>query len=378
MASPDIADGQDTIVVRANQPPMWGDAPVLAEELRIGTLDGPIETSFGRVTHVRPLAGDLLVADAFSTAIRRFGSRGEYLGDVGRSGAGPGEFFEVAGLEPHPEGIAVWDPRNGRISLFREDGEFHRSVAHFTGFFTSDPFAVDTLGNFYTKGMSPDSPRQPGFPVQEVWVKLDPRGELIDSIPIPLSSDKPGLVLYTPLGRLYPFLVRTLSAMSPHGYQVTGSNEEYVLYRPLSDGRTLRIEREHEPVPIHPEERAEWQALIDFSHDARDSDYRVQIPSDTKPALRGLLVDLDGRIWVSRYVTAEYEPEARPPSSGRPTINWWETATWDVIDPRGAFLGTIKTPNGRVLAAKGDRVWVVEVGELDEQYVVQYRIESER
>jgi hypothetical protein len=85
-------------------------------------------------------------------------------------------------------------------------------------------------------------------------------------------------------------------------------------------------------------------------------------------------VGLDGRAWVTRHVEAELVPEDPAPQR-RPPINWREPPVWDVIDPRGTYLGTIRPAGGRLAAATGMRLWIVETGDFDEQYVVRYRIE---
>jgi hypothetical protein len=50
----------------------------------------------------------------------------------------------------------------------------------------------------------------------------------------------------------------------------------------------------------------------------------------------------------------------------------------DVIEPGGRYLGTVRFPNERTTLAwaTGATLWVVESGELDEGYVVRYRIEA--
>ncbi|GMV08263.1 MAG: hypothetical protein AMXMBFR53_45380 [Gemmatimonadota bacterium] len=60
-----------------------------------------------------------------------------------------------------------------------------------------------------------------------------------------------------------------------------------------------------------------------------------------------------------------------------------QPVVYDVLDPRGTFLGTLRFPGSawanpwprtEAVQARGDRVWTVEYGDFDEQYVVRYRI----
>jgi hypothetical protein len=347
----------------------------LAEELRIGTLEGPPETSFGKVTAVTPLGDGVFVVDQYSTALRHFDWDGNYLGDVGSTGAGPGEFYEILGLKRHPEGVALWDPRNGRISIYSENGEFLRSIRYSSGLFTADPFQVDTAGCFYLRALAPDAVLQRGLAAKEVWVKLAADGSVLDSIPIPLRSHQPGFVSYTSTGPRKPFLIEHLSSLSPFGYQVDGTNTAYELYRPLPDGRTLAIARSYTPVPIAAAERDEWDRILDYIATRSSTSLVPRIPGHNKPPFREIRIDQDGRIWVSLYVEAEFTPQ-EPRTDGPPTMHWREPPVWDVLDPRGQYLGTVSTPNGWVAAAHGRHVWVVESGELGENYVVRYRIQT--
>jgi len=168
----------------------------------------------------------------------------------------------------------------------------------------------------------------------------------------------------------------TLSALSPLGYQVVGRNSEYALHRPLSDGRTLRIEREFSPLTVKPEEREFWeksQTRLEAMA-PRGALNPAAIPT-TKPPFREILVDSEGRFWVSRYAEAEkVRLPAPPPGSGERDY-WIEPSVWDVIDPRGTFLGSVTTPPRTVFVdARGRSIWVVERGEMDEEYVVRLKI----
>jgi hypothetical protein len=63
----------DTVVVRADNPPEWGEAVQLVEELRIGSLDGAEEEIFGRITGVAiGPERTVYVADEQVPVIRQF------------------------------------------------------------------------------------------------------------------------------------------------------------------------------------------------------------------------------------------------------------------------------------------------------------------
>ncbi len=383
---------QDTIVVRADNPPVWGKNLQLVEEIRIGQLDGPEEYLFGSVDGIAvDRDGILYVADGQEPIIRRYDRDGRFLGNIGGNGGGPGEFFRIRGIAVLSTGdLAVWDPRNLRVSIFHPSGDFARSVRVTTSLNTANPFQVDTAGHFYVKASIFSRPPPSNEIPTSCWLHVSPDGEILDSIPIPPKH--PGVdsfVLATPFGYQGPFTEETGSALSPLGYLVVGLNTDYSLSRSLPDGRVLRIERGYSPTPVSSDEKAQWEAWSDWFEsrpvpEGMVSESRANYPPipDQKPAYRGFWADQEGRIWVHRYVEAEFhartpEQVASRKERPRPYFEWREPPVWDVIDPRGTYLGTIRTPeNGWIGAATGEFLWVVERGELDVESVVRYRIEA--
>jgi hypothetical protein len=88
-------------------------------------IDGQLDTAaeFTRITGAFQLStGQLVVADARLRAVRVFGPDGAFQRDLGRAGAGPGEFMGVALLPPVGDTILVWDGRQKRLSRYLPDG----------------------------------------------------------------------------------------------------------------------------------------------------------------------------------------------------------------------------------------------------------------
>jgi hypothetical protein len=347
------------------------------EELRIGALDGDEEEMFGSVGAVVVTnGGTLVIADTRLLALRLFSPNGTYLGDAGREGEGPGEYRSLEGVRPHPEGFAVWDPRNARVSVFNEAGAFLRSIRVASGLHTANPFQVDSLGTFYVKGIGwTDS--ETGAVSGRGWLVVGPEGEVRGSIPIPEADPEgPSFSISAWQGPLRPFTVLSSAVLSPHGYRVDGRNDSYALHRALDDGRVLTIERAYTPVRPTRGERDQWERWIDFS--SRATGERNGSLPDRKPAFHDFQVDDDGRIWVRRYVPATESPTRPPSTSGRPPLTWHEPTTFDVISPDGRFLGTLTFPaKTRFQASRGLNVWTTVAGEFGEAYVVRFRIVSE-
>lgn len=98
----------DTIVVRDS-----GEDPLprrLVVDLRIGEAEGAEAYTFGTVDDVVPAPdGGVYVGDQQSHEARRYDAEGRLVRQVGRRGAGPGEYEYVAGMVVVDEGLAIWD-----------------------------------------------------------------------------------------------------------------------------------------------------------------------------------------------------------------------------------------------------------------------------
>ena len=167
---------------------------------------------------------------------------------------------------------------------------------------------------------------------------------------------------------------------------MTAHSAKYALNIVRGTGRSAsvaRIERVYQPIRLAAEERNEWQARADF-HNRRSPtgpSAGVRIP-DVKPALRSISVDYDGRIWIDRYVNAVKRRDfvLRPPSTDLPPqLTWIEPKTFDVFEPGGQFLGTIVAPDRtRFIRIRRNTIWAIVRGQLDEAYLVRYRLETHR
>lgn len=381
------AAAQSVAVVRADNQPLWGDPAPLRRELRLGVLDGPEEQSFGRIVGITiSRDGQIWIADAQASIIRRFDANGKYLGSVGRNGEGPGEFRNLAGLQQTPDGrIAAWDSRLKRVSFFDDAGEYIEAVlvpAQYEVGSPHEPFRVGARGELYVLGATV-TPPDPAFHL--FYLRL--RGtEAPDTVRIPAPDPRGPVrgVRFHLLGGMYPFSIVTYSALSPAGHLVTGRNDQYALHTRTDDARALRIERSYDPVRVQAAERREVERLADHFRRRNPSTLETStaIPRH-KPPFWNLWVDQDNRIWVARHGRGFRIPETAAERERRkrfdnPPSEWWDPLAFDVIDRRGRFLGSIRFANvqAKPMFAEGQRVWVLEQGEYGEQYVVRYLIGS--
>ena len=370
---------QDTVVVRSSGQGTWGSRPLrVIEELRIGMLDGPEHLIFGRIAGVvAGRDGTIYVADSQVPVIRMYSPTGQYLKNVGRGGAGPGEYRDAISLKGLKDGrLAVWDTRNARITTFNAQGDYLADIPALSFMYTSNSFEVDDAGNYYVKAAA-RQPTRESPDVDMIWLKISQTGSVLDSIPIP--DDAPSsYVLSTPAGFLRPFVRQSLLALSPLGHLIVAHNDRYHLHVLRANLPPLRIERGYEPIRLTPGERREWEAWNTF-FETRDPNNRRQMPPipATKPAFREISVDEEGRIWVDRYGQAEERPgPERPAGDRRPRRVWQERRAFDAFSPDGAFLGTVELPDAvYIYARRGMLLWGVVAGDSDESYVVRYRIQ---
>jgi hypothetical protein len=388
------AVAQDTLVVRADNPPAWGEDVQLVEEIRIGVLEGQDEYLLGSVGSLAVgHDGMIFVYDGHVPVIRQYDPSGTYVKDVGREGAGPGEYRRVLGMRVLANGqLAIWDPRNVRIAVYDSAGRYVEDHHVPSGLYGANVFFVDTAGNFYVRTIDasrrggqvarrfdPAGPIVVSGPLAYTLVRVSPSGQIVDSVPLPIEEPARAFVLATAEGYRGPFVEELCYTWSPQGYLIVGHNSRYTFDLQLPDSSVRRIERSYEPVRASRDERSQWEAWAEFFARRPSAEKFGPIPRE-KPAYRALSVDEDGRIWVNRYSQAvKHDVAPRAAGDERPLYAWREPPTFDVITPEGDFLGTVVLPaNTSLHVRRGMQVWGVQRGEFDEEYVVRYRIEPSR
>lgn len=362
-----------------------GETVGVVEELRVGGLDGPEELTFGYVYALAPTPdGGFYAFDAMIPRIRRYDPQGRWMGDVGRGGEGPGEYRQVTGMRVLPDGrLAVWDPGNRRVSYYDPEGEVVGSwlASEAMG---SSALALDDQGGLYTWAADPDAGMvESADGIQGFWARFDPDGtvERLVRFP-PEESVGPYYVLSGRGGYYRPFNVMTLNTMGADGSYYEVRNDAYRIRHLHPDGTETFIVREEPRVRLTPEERAEWTAYSEsFAERTPEMRDRFFPIPEVKPYIRHLLVDVEGRLWVSRYTRAvhlPYSPEeaADRAEEGLNSYTWRDEPLWDVFSPDDEYLWSVTLPFKTTLVeASGDTVWGIQGGSFREDYVVRFRLE---
>lgn len=345
---------------------------IAKEEIRIGQLEGENEYVFGAINQIAVgKDGAMFVSDNQAPIIRMYDRDGEFIRNVGREGRGPGEYQSIGGIRTFPDGrLATWDARNMRITVFDEAGSPTETHSVNSQLFSSEVFEVDESENFYVKIVLRNTPDMPNWEL--AWVRASPEGVILDTLKIPLDEEEreQTFVLFTASGRAHAFIEQPFVTLSPKGHLVMGRNDKYKFELNLPNTTPKRIERDYTPVPVTPEEKDQWRAWINY-YGTNNS-----VP-EVKPPYKDIRTDMQGRIWVKRYVDALYTEENIGPHFG-PESNWWEPPVFDVFNPDGSFYATVRLPvNASFREAKDRNVWAVIKGEYDEQYVARYWLEDE-
>jgi hypothetical protein len=398
------ATAQNVEVVQSRGAGVWGSNLRLIEEVRIGQLEGAEAYTFGSIIDVAAgHDGTIWVAEGEPALLRLYDAGGKFIKKVAGVGSGPGEYRQITSLKIMADGsVALRDMRLGLIGVYDARGTFLRSHSLRSGRFSRDNFKVDRQGFFYVQTSAPS--REAGFAFSLdpalIWIKIDPTGEGVDTIPVPRGNTPP-VQIYG--GPHYQRVDPLLSTITPAGSFVTGNPLRYSFDIQRPNQPTLRVERDFQPLRLVGAEKTEWEATASYlskqpisrgwtsGPDGKmvtvDGPVMKYVAPTAKPAYRELRVDEEGRVWVQRYAPATKQPPPPPfklpPGAlmppgvvDRPVSLWRDPITHDVFDPTGKFLGTVTQPEKtQFMAMRGRYIWAVTRGEFDEAYVVRYRIE---
>jgi hypothetical protein len=360
-----------TVVVWNPAQGVWGSSSPwrAVEDLRIGSVEGGNASAFGRISALAvDRAGRIYVLDQQALEVRSFAPDGGYLRTLGGKGGGPGEFLGVDGLSID-DSVRLWvsDPRSGRFSVFDSSGRFLRdypreqpngTAPHFVGgegtgtLWDSWPIwgpgthqEQRTMLVRFAPQADRDSVLLPDFTAPQ-WQVVRRQGTttMVFNLPVPFGPTQ-------------------LLAVDPRGGVWRAVSSEYRLTRLDASGNSkMSVVRQHRPLPVTRRERD--RELGRYRRDFPDAGDRLDeslIPR-VKPAMRAVLLDERGFLWVAPYAADDSAAIA-----------------FDVFDSEGRYLGAVPTPITPrrlrpVPVVRGNALYFVTTDEVDVQYVVRTRI----
>jgi hypothetical protein len=346
--------------------PLWrpGEAWVLGEQLRIGTLDGEGPDMFGAITDFEVDAyGRFWIFEGQAQELRVFDSQGGYLKTVGRQGEGPGEFNRVIGMEWGPDGnLWIVDPSNNRLSVVDTTGAFVASHPTIGGVVVQPwPGGFDDSGHFYTYGIDTAAEEEVGL----VMVRYDPDLQPIDSVAPP---EYPGEREFFELRSEnnwwrtgVPFTPSLEWRLTRDGTWWAGLTGDYKIFQLSWEGDTLRsIGRDYEPLPVTSADVEEAREnLEEFVRAGGKPDWS-RIPG-VKPAFDEFVLDDAGYLWVRLVADAAMDERV-----------------FDVFDPDGRYLGQVTSPFPIAFypppIIRDGRIYAVTRDELEVPFVVSAEV----
>lgn len=381
----------DTVRVQILGGSVWTSPRELVPEVVIGTADGPVETTFGRVRGlaVAP-AGEVYVVDHQVPVLHKFAANGDYLMTFGRLGSGPGEYrVPDAGITVLSDGrVVLRDPGNTRMTIYSSEGAYldqrelnpgfrtSRRLYRLTGDILANPVLLSVNGppQTWTHGL----------------VRYDSAGNRAPVIPAPTWDYVQPMVEGRFDGSIsssaVPFTPTPLWTVTPDGAIVAGLGSAYLL-TVLSNDLPMTIEMPWTPVPVTGDESREQQLEVEamIASDIEGFSWDGAEMPNTKPAFVALVAGEDGTIWVQTSQPGEAfrsaaEREQAEAETDRPERRFAEPVVFDVFDRGGRYLGEVSAPSGFSTnpdpVIRGDTVWAAVIDPASgTPQVVRFRLE---
>jgi hypothetical protein len=377
----------------------------LEETLSIGVVAGDPNYEFGLIT-------DLLVAKdsslwvleggalaAGSGRLRRYSQSGRFLGAVGRSGSGPGEFFAPASLAQLPDSrvlvrdnlpalsLLVYSPAGASIGKW--------TLGRLPGMVNSPAeLSVDMTGVVYVEVLMAETGVRGSTPsrMRTTTIRMSSNGTAFDTVPPPAISNKQTPEIASVSGRGAANTARSLPYAPgkfwvwSRGNLITAFADRYAfeIIQPAQVGAPgTSSARRWLPATTIVSVRREVPPVLIGADEGESLGGRLapgQVVPREKPAFRGIEAGSGGEILVmasvpSERVAASSAPDAGGRAAASPTYTWREPIVFDIFSSNGVYDGRIRLPNGaRYMDLVGDQLWCVVRGDSGVDVVKRYTI----
>lgn len=367
--------GDTTIIVTARDG-AWGPAHDAVEVLRVGNKSR--ETTFGSVSMLAATPdGGVVLFDSKSfdgMIIRQFNANGEFVRNLGRQGSGPGEYNQAGQLiiAVQPNGTILVRDGARAVNRYGANGAYINGFAlGLTGAGTLDVVG-GADGSIYVRGPFPRGTMSPVLPPM---LRYDTLGTRLDSV-VDKSEWLPGA---GPTGGF--FAPQQAWYLLTDGRLIFGRSDKvgFLVVDRTRKEKPLIAELETKPVAFLPEERAELEA--------REEMFRSSVPSrpgekpragvpEFKLPMRGLVIDIDNRVWIYRSTTArKVEPRVGGiVNNKRISFTYAEPQLLAAFQLDGTFLGDVRFPMDTRPTFVGDFAWAILPNEDDGPVLVKYRL----
>lgn len=376
----------DTLVLRHAGLGEWGADATLERVASFGEAEGSDSVTLGEIVALAEGSGRVYATDRQRLGVRVFDGALRPVAIWGRAGSGPGELRNPdGGLAVFSDGrVAVRDPGNARLQLFRLDGS---SAGEWrvvdAGLRTRDNFgvSVDTLlSRVVTKAQGSIDTWEYGF------ARIAADGRVVDTVSTPTATIPRATLVARRGGNTaelpVPFAPTLLLAWHPRGGFATARGDRYAITWPLTTG-FVRVEREIDPVLVSSAEAAQERAYVTKGLQWLDPAWSwtgPEMPRE-KPFVSRLFAGRDGTVWALREGEAVEgeDPNYRPGDASSVERRLRSRLFLDAFTAEGEFLGTVPAPAGVQLERPQpvftrDGLVALEVDSVGVPRVVRFRV----
>jgi hypothetical protein len=353
----EIVEGEGVRTVRTLGGSVWGNGARLVEEVSVGVETGPDEYMLGSVWGLCLDDERIYVLDTAVPALRLYDRQGRYLKDIGRKGAGPGEFDRPMSVrvDPGTGRIFVRDDPQGRLTVYDGGGNPLDTWPTQSGFQTSEQMVLTPAGDVYTPVFIPSEDKDVMW--ERGLRRMGPLGAPGDTLRVPrLPFDEWVIEIRTEsswIRNTVPFSPSFEERVLPSLDVVLGVSTDYRFELRHRDGSRTVIEKvDWDKVPVEAAE-ARWHRGAAAAN-MRDMEpgwawNGPEVPS-YKPPFSGFLADDRGRIWVWSPGPGLHvegcDEDPKDARSYRSDPCWKETWRFDIFDHQGRYLGRVPLPAG--------------------------------
>jgi len=350
------------------------DTASLIESASIGQMDGPDHQILVQISGV---TADLdreriFIVDYRIPILRMYDFEGQFIKNIGREGAGPGEYRGPIGVAVHPlDGTIFLRTSMRQIIIYSPEGEYreYRRIPH-TGVVPGNLF-ISHDGIPYTQQNLSDG--STGERIR-TFMGIGSEGTAVDTILAPIFDNESPRLTGNETSTLLPFGAFGIWTISPSGARISGVPHTYTFFIDTADGHRITTGRESSLVEVDPREAAWKRKMIEQYFRRWEPSWRWRGPSipKTKPAYHGFYADLSDRIWVQRpgpgILIEDGIEDPETFDEARLNPRWRDSALLDVFTIDGEFLWEVEIPEGcdrmRIWWAREDQV-LVQVSDED-------------
>lgn len=348
-----------TLTVRTTGGSVWPGDGTLVEEVSIGSDTRGEKCLLGQVYGLDATADRIFILDRVFTTVRVYDQAGNHLMDIGQKGQGPGEMRSPTdmGVDPVRELLIVRES-TGALHRFTLEGEYVDTLRpRLRGALSGRSLLLRVTRDgtvivpHHSLELTLESGRRDTF--ANVLHTIDDAGGIVEKRPVPLHEHETFILTATVSREAYrpqpvPFGPQEVWSIGWDGAVITGYAAEYRFEIHYADGRRTVIERQVDPVRVHPQEaeaarRQTFGIMRDFQPGWVWNG--PEIP-ETKPFYHAIYPDRSGRLWVLRAGEGRRVENWTEPEGGwrdwQQNPEWGQDGWFEVFEEAtGRYLGRV-------------------------------------